>query len=46
LETMERMMSRVPGKIIMDENAQGILPLLSLDGIRRANSPAVAGGGN
>jgi membrane protease subunit HflK len=33
LETMGSMMAKVPGKVILDSNAQGILPLLPLDGI-------------
>lgn len=46
LETMATMMARVPGKVILDSNAQGILPLLPLDGIadRFAGSAASEGG--
>ena len=46
LETMGTLMARVPGKVILDENAQGILPLLPLDGLRRTVAPALGGGGN
>ena len=46
LETMGTMMARVPGKVILDENARGILPLLPLDGLRRTAGPAVGAGGN
>ena len=47
LETMAKMMARVPGKVILDSNAQGILPLLPLDGIsNRFASTAVSQGGN
>jgi len=44
LETMERVMANVPGKVILDEKAQGILPLLPLDGLRRTAN-LVGGGG-
>ena len=46
LETMSAMMARVPNKVILDSDAQGILPLLSIDGItnRVANSGAIQGG--
>ncbi len=46
LETMSEMMARVPNKVILDSDAQGILPLLSIDGItnRVANSGAIQGG--
>jgi membrane protease subunit HflK len=33
LEAMATMMARVPGKVILDSDAQGVLPLLSLDRI-------------
>lgn len=46
LETMQKMLARVPGKVILDEGAGGILPLLSLDGLRKNTSSAVGGGGN
>ena len=47
LETMATMMARVPGKVILDSNAQGILPLLPLDGIsNRLASTALNQGGN
>ena len=45
LETMERMMENVPGKVILDEKAQGILPLLPMDGLRRSGN-LVGGGGD
>ena len=46
LETMSTMMARVPNKVILDSDAQGILPLLPIDGItnRVANSGAIQGG--
>ena len=46
LETMSAMMARVPNKVILDSDAQGILPLLPIDGItnRVANSGAIQGG--
>ena len=47
LETMSSMMARVPGKVILDSNAQGILPLLPLDGItNRLASNSLNQGGN
>jgi membrane protease subunit HflK len=45
LESMERLMAKVPGKVILDEKAQGILPLLPLDGLRRSAN-LVGGGGD
>ena len=48
LETMQRVLPRVGRKLYVDEDATGVLPLLSLDGqpVRPAPSaPAVAGGG-
>ncbi len=46
LETMSAMMARVPNKVILDSDAQGILPLLPINGItnRVANSGAIQGG--
>lgn len=46
LETMATMMSRVPGKVILDSAAQGILPLLPIDRVvsRAASSPQVEAG--
>ncbi len=46
LETMSTMMARVPNKVILDSDAQGILPLLPIDGItnRVANSGTIQGG--
>ena len=46
LETMSAMMARVPNKVILDSDAQGILPLLPIDGItnRVANSGTIQGG--
>ena len=48
LETMQRVLPRVGRKLYVDEDATGVLPLLSLDGqpVRPVPSaPAVAGGG-
>jgi membrane protease subunit HflK len=54
LETMERVLPRLGGKLFLDANAKGILPLLPLDGLKAAASRAssvatpmasVAGGG-
>ena len=50
LETMQRILPRVGRKLYVDENATGVLPLLSLDGSspRRApenTTPVGAGGG-
>ena len=48
LETMQRVLPRVGRKLYVDEDATGVLPLLSLDGapVRPpASAPAVAGGG-
>ena len=45
LETMGRVMVKVPGKVILDEKAQGILPLLPMDGLRRSAN-LVGGGGD
>ncbi len=50
LETMQRILPRVGRKLYVDEDATGVLPLLSLDGapLRRApenTTPAAAGGG-
>lgn len=46
LETMSAMMARVPNKVILDSDAQGILPLLPIDGItnRVASTGAIQGG--
>jgi membrane protease subunit HflK len=47
LEAMATMMVRVPGKVILDKDAQGVLPLFSIDRIAE-RSPLVsptAGGG-
>ena len=47
LETMGSMMGRVPGKVILDSNAQGILPLLPIDGLtNRVTGSPVSGGTN
>ena len=43
LETMERVLPAFGGKLFVDDKAQGILPLLPLDGLRAAgqrNTPA------
>ena len=47
LETMASMMGRVPGKVILDSNAQGIIPLLPIDGLtNRVTGSPVSGGTN
>ena len=47
LETMGSMMARVPNKVILDSDAQGVLPLLPIDGIsNRLASSATTQGGN
>jgi membrane protease subunit HflK len=46
LETMERMLGQVGAKIILDSDAQSIIPLLPLDGVQRAAGLAPAAGGN
>jgi len=33
LETMERVLPRVGGKVFLDKNAQGLLPLLPLNAL-------------
>jgi membrane protease subunit HflK len=40
LETMERVLPRMGGKVYIDPDVRGILPLLSLDGVRAATTPA------
>ena len=40
LETMGDMMARVPGKVILDSSAQGVLPLLPIDTI--ADGPSAS----
>ena len=48
LETMQRILPRVGRKLYVDEDATGVLPLLSLDGqpLRRTpETPAAVGGG-
>ena len=48
LETMQRILPRVGRKLYVDEDATGVLPLLSLDGqpLRRTpDTPAAVGGG-
>ena len=39
LETMERVLPRVGGKLFLDKDAQGLVPLLPLEGFRRAAQP-------
>jgi membrane protease subunit HflK len=39
LETMERVMPRVGGKLFLDPDARGIVPLLPLDGLRAIATP-------
>ena len=46
LETMERMLTRVGTKIILDSEAQGIIPLLPLESVQRAAGLATGAGGN
>lgn len=47
LETMASMMAQVPGKVIIDSDAQGVLPLLSLDRITDGLvNPQTTAGGN
>ncbi len=46
LETMERMLGRVGAKIILDSDAQGIIPLLPLDSLQRSAGLAPGAGGN
>ena len=47
LETMATTLGRVPGKVILDSNAQGILPLLPVDRlVNRLASSSVSEGGN
>ncbi|WP_188151375.1 FtsH protease activity modulator HflK [Teredinibacter waterburyi] len=38
LETMQEVMPKIKAKFIMDESAQGILPLMNLDGKRGSNN--------
>ena len=52
LETMERVLPKMGSKLLVDKNARGIVPLLSLDGLRAAAAgtpaavtPTVPGGG-
>lgn len=53
LETMERVLPRMGGKLFLDPDARGIVPLLPLDGLKAATvpapnaapQPAIAGGG-
>jgi membrane protease subunit HflK len=50
LETMERVLPTMGGKLFLDKGAQGILPLLPLDGLRNATQrtapqPAAGPGG-
>ncbi|MDH4064571.1 MAG: FtsH protease activity modulator HflK [Acidobacteriota bacterium] len=40
LETMERVLTRSGGKLLVDADARGILPLLPLDGLRTAGAQA------
>jgi membrane protease subunit HflK len=39
LETMERVVPRMGGKVFLDPQARGILPLLQLDGLKAAAAP-------
>jgi membrane protease subunit HflK len=45
LETMERVMPRMGGKLFVDADARGIVPLLPLDGLRSTLTPPPAAGG-
>jgi membrane protease subunit HflK len=53
LETMERVVPRMGGKLFLDPDARGIVPFLSLDGLKAATvaapsadpQPAAAAGG-
>jgi membrane protease subunit HflK len=38
LETMERVLPKMGGKIFLDPAARGVIPLLPLDGLRAASS--------
>jgi membrane protease subunit HflK len=42
LETMERVLPRMGGKVILDADAQGLVPLLPLDGLRNLTAPTPA----
>ena len=46
LETMTRMLPQAGTKVILDEQAQGVLPLLSIGGGRSPLQPAALTGGN
>ena len=47
LETMQRVLPKVGGKVFLAENTTGVLPLLSLDSLRQSltadTSPPLAG---
>jgi membrane protease subunit HflK len=40
LETMERVLPRMGGKVLLDPDLRGIVPLLPLDGLRAVAAPA------
>jgi membrane protease subunit HflK len=40
LETMERVLPRIGGKLLLDPDARGIVPLLPLDGLKAGTAPA------
>lgn len=44
LETMERVLPRMGGKLFVDADARGIVPLLPLDGLKAATRPAPSAG--
>jgi membrane protease subunit HflK len=44
LETMERVVPRMGGKLFLDPAARGIVPLLPLDGLKAAVAPAPSAG--
>jgi len=45
LETMQKLLPQVGGKLFIDEDAQGVLPLLPLESLQRLVPPAGPGGG-
>jgi membrane protease subunit HflK len=45
LETMERVLPQVGGKLFLDKDAKGILPLLPIEGLRGAPAGQRSGGG-
>lgn len=45
LESMQRVLPASGQRLILDEDAKGVLPLLSLDGVKLPGQQAAAGGG-